>query len=173
VCRSILKTISNEQNYYNWMFTYEGWNTNCFKNMFVVFWSFLFCCGISSTDTERWITVLAYYMLKPLFTAQTPQCRWIVQGYSSQRFALIVQYCRKRKAADWWAILISNIQLAITDKNSGISGEASPTIWSCYANFKSSLFTSLEIWKYIYTEIFAYIAWPNCRAGFATEWNTC
>jgi hypothetical protein len=25
------------------------------------------------------------------------------------------------------------------------SGEASPTIWSCYANFKSSLFISLEI----------------------------
>ena len=26
-----------------------------------------------------------------------------------------------------------------------ISGEASPTIWSCYANFKSSLLISLEI----------------------------
>ena len=25
---------------------YEGWNTNCFENIFVVFRSFLFCCGI-------------------------------------------------------------------------------------------------------------------------------
>jgi hypothetical protein len=54
------------------------------------------------------------------------------------------------------------------------SGEASPTIWSCYANFKSlSLFISLEIdcfhGVYMSTEIFA---WHDQIVGLASPLST-
>jgi hypothetical protein len=48
------------------------------------------------------------------------------------------------------------------------SGEASLKIWSCYANFKSSLLISLEIDCFHGLLTRKYLHSMNCRAGFAT-----
>ena len=48
------------------------------------------------------------------------------------------------------------------------SGEASPTIWSFYANFKSFISLKIDCFHSLWTRKYLHSI-TNCRAGFATE----